>query len=319
VALARVSMLAFLVRRLLLLIPVAFGVTLFAFVLVRLIPGDPARNMLGIHATPELLANLHERMGLDHSLPEQYIRFLGQLLRGDFGDSYYYGQPVSELVGERLIPTIFLLVYATVLTAIVALPAGILAALRRDSVWDQLVRFTFVFGIGLPSYWLGIILILALAIAVPIFPVAGYGENFIEHLWYLFLPAMTIALSVIPLVLRALRGSLIDALQADYMDTARAKGLPAHVVVLRHGVRNALLPAITVLGINIGFLIGGTVIIENVFAIPGLGQLMIFAVSARDYPTIQGVTVVFAMLVVLVYLINDALYLVLDPRARGHV
>jgi peptide/nickel transport system permease protein len=181
------------------------------------------------------------------------------------------------------------------------------------------VRFTFVIGIGLPSYWLGIILILALAVAVPIFPVAGYGDAFVDHLRYLFLPAITIALSVIPLVLRALRGSLIDALRADYMDTARAKGLPPRVVVLRHGLRNALIPAITVLGINIGFLIGSTVIIENVFAVPGLGQLMIFAVSARDYPTVQGVTLVFALLVVLVYLLTDAFYLLLDPRVRGQV
>jgi peptide/nickel transport system permease protein len=201
----------------------------------------------------------------------------------------------------------------------VAFPAAIFAALRRNSIWDQVVRFTFIFGISLPAYWLGIILILALAIALPIFPVAGYGITFLDHLRYLFLPAATIALGVIPLVLRAMRASLIDVLRADYMDTARAKGLPPRVVLLRHGVRNALLPAITVLGVNIGWLIGGTVIIENVFAVPGLGQLMIFSVSNRDYPTIQAVTLVFAVLVVLVNLGTDALYLVLDPRVRGSV
>lgn len=312
-------MLTFLARRLALLVPVAFGVTLIVFLLVRLIPGDPAVNLLGIHQTPELLAQLHAQMGLDRSLPEQYLIFLGHLLRGDLGTSYFYGQSVISLVSDRLPPTLFLLVYASLLTTVVAFPAAILAALRRDSIWDQVVRFTFVFGISLPAYWLGIILILAFAVAIPVFPVAGYGTTFIEHLHYLFLPAATIALGVIPLVLRAMRASLIDVLRADYMDTARAKGLPPRVVLLRHGVRNALLPAITVLGINIGWLIGGTVIIENVFAIPGLGQLMIFSVSARDYPTIQAVTLVFAVLVVLVNLTTDALYLVLDPRVRGSV
>lgn len=312
-------MVTFLARRFALLVPVALGVTLIVFLLVRLIPGDPAVNMLGIHQTPELLAQLHAQMGLDRSLPEQYLIFLGRLLQGDMGTSYFYGQSVISLVADRLPPTLFLLTYASVLTTIVAFPAAILAALRRNSIWDQVVRFTFIFGISLPAYWLGIILILALAIALPIFPVAGYGITFLDHLRYLFLPAATIALGVIPLVLRAMRASLIDVLRADYMDTARAKGLPPRVVLLRHGVRNALLPAITVLGVNIGWLIGGTVIIENVFAVPGLGQLMIFSVSNRDYPTIQAVTLVFAVLVVLVNLGTDALYLVLDPRVRGSV
>lgn len=312
-------MLTFLARRFALLVPVAIGVTLIVFLLVRLIPGDPAVNMLGIHQTPALLAQLHAQMGLDHSLPEQYLIFMGRVLQGDLGTSYFYGQSVISLVSDRLPPTLFLLTYASVLTTIVAFPAAILAALRRNSIWDQVVRFTFIFGISLPAYWLGIIFILAFAIALPIFPVAGYGITFLDHLRYLFLPAATIALGVIPLVLRAMRASLIDVLRADYMDTARAKGLPPRTVLLRHGVRNALLPAITVLGVNIGWLIGGTVIIENVFAIPGLGQLMIFSVSNRDYPTIQAVTLVFAVLVVLVNLATDALYLILDPRVRGSV
>ncbi|HEX5465301.1 MAG TPA: ABC transporter permease [Candidatus Limnocylindrales bacterium] len=312
-------MLGFIARRLLLLIPVAIGVTLFTFFLVRLIPGDPAQNMLGVHATPELLAQLRARLGLDRPLPAQYFIFISQLLHGDLGTSYYFGQPVLSLVAERVTPTIFLLAYSALITTVVSFPAAILAALRRDSFWDQAVRFTFVFGISLPSYWLGIVLILLLAVAVPLFPVGGYGTTFLEHLWYLFLPALTIALGVIPIVLRALRGSLIEVLQADFMDTARSKGLPPHVVLLRHGVRNALLPAITVLAVNVGWLIGGTVIIENVFAIPGLGQLMIFAVSARDYPTVQAVTLVFAVLVVVVYLVADATYFALDPRVRGQL
>ena len=312
-------MLTFLARRLALLVPVAFGVTLIVFLLIRLIPGDPAVNLLGIHQTPALLAQLHAEMGLDQALPAQYLIFLSHLLHGDLGTSYFYGQSVISLVSDRLPPTLFLLTYASILTTVVAFPAAILAALRRNSIWDQVVRFAFVFGISLPAYWLGIILILVFAIAIPVFPVAGYGTTFLDHLHYLFLPAATIALGVIPLVLRAMRTSMIDVLRADFMDTARAKGLPPRVVLLRHGVRNALLPAITVLGVNIGWLIGGTVIIENVFAIPGLGQLMIFSVSARDYPTIQAVTLLFAVLVVLVNLATDALYLILDPRVRGSV
>jgi peptide/nickel transport system permease protein len=312
-------MLTFFVRRLLQLVPVAIGITLVVFLLVRLIPGDPARVLLGIHATPDLVLQVRQHLGLEKSLPQQYWIFLRHLLGGDLGHSYFYGSTVARLVIDRILPTVFLLGYATAITTLIAVPAAIVASLRRNSIWDQAVRFTFVFGIGLPSYWLGIVLVLFFSIKVKAFPVAGYGGGFVGHLRYLFLPALTIGLSLVPLVLRALRASMSETLEADYVDMARAKGLPHWLVLGRHVVRTALIPAVTVLGLNIGYLVGGTVIIENVFAIPGLGQLMINSIGTRDYPTVQGVTLVFAILVVLVNLGTDTVYMLLDPRVRGQL
>jgi peptide/nickel transport system permease protein len=308
---------AFLLRRTALLVPVVVGITLAVFLLIRLIPGDPARVLLGIHATPEGIAALHKTMGLDQSLPAQDVIFLKGLIRGELGFSYFFSEKVTDLVLARLAPTLFLIGYATVLTVLIAFPSAILAALRPNSVWDHAVRFASIFGIGLPSYWLGVVLVYAFAIAIPILPVAGYGETIAEHFTFLLLPSLTIAVSLVPLVLRALRASVMETLRAGYVDTARAKGLAWHRVMGRHVVRNALMPAVTVLALNIGYLIGGTVIIENVFAIPGLGGLMILSIGTRDYPTIQAVTLVFAILVVLVNLATDLIYVVLDPRLRA--
>ena len=308
---------AFLLRRTALLIPVVVGITLAVFLLIRLIPGDPARVLLGIHATPEGIAALHKTMGLDQSLPAQYVIFLKGLIRGELGFSYFFSEKVTDLVLARLAPTLFLIGYARVLTVLIAFPSAILAALRPNSIWDHAVRFASIFGIGLPSYWLGVVLVYAFAIAIPIQPVAGYGETIAEHFTFLLLPSLTIAVSLVPLVLRALRASVMETLRAGYVDTARAKGLAWHRVMGRHVVRNALMPAVTVLALNIGYLIGGTVIIENVFAIPGLGGLMILSIGTRDYPTIQAVTLVFAILVVLVNLATDLIYVVLDPRLRA--
>jgi peptide/nickel transport system permease protein len=310
---------AFLLRRIALLVPVVLGITLAVFFLIRLIPGDPARILLGIHATPDLIAAVRRTLGLDQSVGAQYFIFLGALIRGDLGHSYFFSEDVSSLVLARLPPTLFLLAYATVLTVLIAFPSAILAALRPNSIWDQAVRLATIFGIGLPGYWLGVVLVYAFAIAIPILPVAGYGEDIVEHFTYLLLPALTIAVSLVPLVLRALRASVMETLRAGYVDTARAKGLASHLVLRRHVVRNALMPAITVLALNIGYLIGGTVIIENVFAIPGLGSLMIMSIGTRDYPTIQAVTLVFAILVVLVNLVTDLIYVVLDPRLRTEI
>ena len=310
---------AFLLRRIALLVPVVFGITLAVFLLIRLIPGDPARVLLGIHATPELIASLHRSMGLDRPLPVQYLLYLKALLRGDLGHSYFFSQEVSDLVLARIGPTVFLIAYCTAITVLIAFPSAILAALRPNSVWDQAVRFASIFGIGLPGYWLGVVLVYAFAIAFPILPVAGYGEGFLQHLTFLLLPAFTIAVSLVPLVLRALRASVMETLRAGYVDTARAKGLRWRRVMGRHVVRNALMPAITVLALNIGYLIGGTVIIENVFAIPGLGSLMILSIGTRDYPTIQAATLAFAILVVLVNLATDLIYMVLDPRLRAEI
>jgi peptide/nickel transport system permease protein len=309
-------MLGYIAKRLLLMVPVAVGITLAVFLLVRLIPGDPARVILGIHATPELLAAVRTHLGLDRSVGVQYLLYVRNLLHGDLGESYFFGQPISSLVLTRAVPTLLLMAYSTVLTLALAVPTGLLAATRRDRAADHLVRVVATVGVGLPSYWTGFVLILVFSVLLPIFPVAGYGDTWTQRAINLFLPALTIALNIAPLVMRSLRSSLGDALAAGYIDTARAKGLPARRVLLGHALRVAILPALNVLGLNIGFLVGNTVIVENVFAVPGLGQLMIASIGTRDYPTIQAVTLLFGVIVVLIYLLTDLVQIVLDPRVR---
>ena len=300
-------MLGFIAKRLLLMVPVAVGITLAVFLLVRLIPGDPARVVLGIHATPDLLLAVRARLGLDRGVGVQYLIYLRDLLHGDLGQSYFYGEPIRDLVLARAAPTLLLMAYSTVLTLLLAVPTGLLAATRRDRAADHFVRVVATVGVGLPSYWTGFVLIL---------PVAGYGDTWGQRLVSLFLPALTIALNIAPLVMRALRSSLGEALAAGFIDTARAKGLPGRTVLIGHALRVAILPALNVLGLNIGFLVGNTVIVENVFAVPGLGQLMIASIGTRDYPTIQAVTLLFGVIVVLIYLLTDLVLIVLDPRVR---
>jgi peptide/nickel transport system permease protein len=309
-------MLNYILRRLLLMIPVAFGITLAVFLLVRLIPGDPARVMLGIHATPALLAVVHARLGLNHSLPVQYLFYVRNLVQGDFGTSYFYGQPVSQIVYTRTVPTLVLLLYSTIISLVIAIPLGLLAGTRQGRGTDHAVRVIATAGLGLPSYWTGFILILIFSVTFHLFPIAGYGTTWGARLYNLFLPALTSSLNVAPLVMRALRTSLGEALGAGFIDTARAKGLPGRVVLLSHALRVAILPALNVLGLNIGFLVGNTVLVENVFAVPGLGQLMINSISTRDYPTIQMVTLMFGIMVVLIYLASDLGQIMLDPRVR---
>jgi len=309
-------MIGYIAKRLLLTVPVAVGITLAVFLLVRLIPGDPARVVLGIHATPDLLLAVRTRLGLDRSVGVQYLIYVRHLLQGDFGESYFFGEPIRDLVLTRAGPTLLLMAYSTVLTLLLALPTGLLAATRRDRAADHFVRIVATVGVGLPSYWTGFVLILAFSVLLPIFPVAGYGDTWGQRLLSLFLPSLTIALNIAPLVMRSLRSSLGEVLAAGYIDTARAKGLPGRTVLLKHTLRVAMLPALNVLGLNIGFLVGNTVIVENVFAVPGLGQLMITSISSRDYPTIQAVTLLFGVIVVLIYLLTDLVQIMLDPRVR---
>ncbi len=310
-------MMRFIALRLLQLIPVAFGITLLTFFLLRLIPGDPAANALGMYITPERLDALRAKFGLDKPLIIQYLIFLGDIFRGDFGFSYFFKQPALDLVLERLGPELFLIAYAVGLSLMVGIPLGVLAGVRREGIADNFIRGIMVLGISLPAFWIGLVLLLILGIWIPLFPIGGFGEGLVGHLRSLFLPAVTISLGLIPLIIRALRASVIETLQQDHVDMARSKGLPRRRVLSRHVLRPALIPTVTVLGVNLGFLVGGTVVIENVFGIPGVGQLMINSVFARDYPTVQAVTLVFAALVVLVNLVTDVIVALLDPRARA--
>jgi peptide/nickel transport system permease protein len=306
----------FVIRRLLMLIPVAVGVTIVVFFMIHLIPGDPARTILGIHATPQRVAILHKEWGLDRPLVSQYWLFMDRLFHGNLGQSLYYGSSARTIIFQRIPPTLWLIVYAAILAVVISVPLATIAATRKDAVRDQVVRAVPLIGLGMPPFWVGILLVYALAIKVRAFPVSGYGNGFFGHLHSMFLPALTVAIALAPVVIRALRASMLNVLGAEYITTARSKGVPASRLFLRHVLRNAVIPAVTVLGINIGFLIGGTVIIENIFAIPGIGQLMINSIFQRDFPVVQGVTLVFGVLVVLVNLLADLSYAALDPRVR---
>jgi peptide/nickel transport system permease protein len=308
------NLLAFLRRRVVQMIPVLLGISLITFFMIHLIPGDPARNMLGPRATPERVAELRQSLGLDEPLWSQYRRFLAGVVRGDLGTSLYYRQSVGPLVLERLPPTIFLIVYSAVIALFVAIPLGIVAAVRRNTWIDQAIRTISLVTLAMPAFWLGVLFILYFGLNRGWFPVGGYGETFREHLHHLFLPSLTIALAMAPILIRSLRSSMVGNLRAQYATTARAKGLTDSRVVTGHVLRPSLISTVTVLGVNLGFLIGSTVIIETVFAIPGLGFLMVSSIQARDYPVIQAVTLVMAVLVIAVNLLTDVTYALLDPR-----
>jgi peptide/nickel transport system permease protein len=307
---------AFVGRRLLMLVPVAVGVTIIVFFMVHLIPGDPARTILGIHATPRSIALLHREWGLNRPLVSQYWLFMDRLVHGDLGQSLFYGVPAAGVILGRLPPTLWLIVYAAVLGVAISGPLAMIAATRKDAARDHVVRAVPLVGLGMPPFWLGFLLITAFAVKFHLFPVSGYGAGFLGHLQAMFLPALTIALALAPVVIRSLRASMLNVLGAEYITTARSKGVPGRRLFLRHVLRNAVIPAVTVLGINIGFLIGNTVIVEVVFSIPGIGQLMINSIFERDFPVVQGVTLVFGIMVVLVNLLADLGYAALDPRVR---
>lgn len=300
--------------RLLQLVPVALGITMGLFFLIRAIPGDPAVIRLGIRATPEAVANLHREMGLDKPLLVQYTIFLKDIATFKLGDSLMYQKPVTELMAERLPRTLFLALYATVLSLIITLPMALWAAIKKDKIQDTLIRGGFMLALGMPEFWLGVILLLVFSLKLGLFPVSGYGKTFLEHLWHLALPAFTLALHQSSWMVRSLRSDIINVLRADYVDFARAKGLRERLVLVRHILRNALIPTVTILGVNIGYLVGGAVIVEKVFSVPGLGSLMLDSIFSRDYTVVQGVTLYFASMIILINLLTDLVYSVLDPR-----
>jgi peptide/nickel transport system permease protein len=308
------NLFAFLRRRIVQMLPVLIGISAVTFFMIHLIPGDPARNMLGPRATPERVAELRQVLGLDEPLWSQYGRFLAGVIHGDFGTSLYYRQAVGPLVMERLPATVFLIVYSAILALIVALPLGILASVRRNTWVDQLIRTVSLVTLAMPAFWLGVLFILFFGLQLGWFPIGGYGDTFRDRLHHLFLPALTIALTMAPILIRSLRSSMAGNLRAQYATTARSKGLSERRVVTGHVLRPSLISTVTVLGVNLGFLIGSTVIIETVFAIPGLGFVMVSSIQTRDYPIIQAVTLVMAVLVITVNLLTDMTYVLLDPR-----
>lgn len=305
---------AYIRRRLLLMVVVLFGVTVIIFGMVRVLPGDPAFLILGEHATEARAAELREQLGLNKPLLEQYWQFVSGMPRGQMGMSLLYRQPVADLVWKRVPVSIGLAVYAMSLAAVFTLFFGILAAMQRGKLVDHVIRIVFLFILTTPSFWFGILLILLLALRLRWFPVAGFGETMLDHVWYLFLPALTLALQLSAVLIRNLRNQIIATTSADFVRTARAKGIHERLILTRHVLRNALMSTVTIFGLQFGFLVGGTVVIETVFAIPGMGQLLIQSITGRDYPVVQAITVISAFLVIVVNLVVDLSYSFLDPR-----
>jgi peptide/nickel transport system permease protein len=312
-----VSLAAYVARRLLQLVPIALGVTILVFFLIHLVPGDPARTILGNQATPARIALVRHEFGLDRPLLVQYRKFMGRLVRGDLGTSLFYSVPAGRLVLQRLPVTLWLIGFGTLLSVVIAVPLAVIAATKRNRLPDQIIRAVPLVGLGFPPFWIGIMLLLVFGLHLGRgFPVGGYGSGFLGHMHSMFLPALTVALGIAPILIRSLRASLLEVLESDYVITARSKGIPERRVVRRHALRNAVISTVSVLGVNVGFLVGATLVIEQVYALPGIGQLMINSIFQRDFPVVQAVTLVFAVMVVLVYLTTDVVHALLDPRVR---
>jgi len=313
-------MFQYVIRRVLAAIPVMLIVSATVFTLLYLTPGDPASVILGPDATPERIAELRERLGLNDPWHIQLIRWYGRLAQGDLGQSLFLNQPVGQAIRERAEPTILLTLLALAVSIAIGLPTGIASALARGRWIDTVVMLVAIVGLSMPTFWLGLNLIYAFAVTLNLLPLAGYqslsaGPG--ETLRYLVMPAVTLGLAQGALLARMTRSMMLETLGEDYVRTARAKGLNQPAVVLRHALRNALIPIITVIGLSFAILIGGAVITEQVFNIPGVGRLLIQAISRRDYPVVQGVVLVIAGLYVLINLAIDIMYGVLDPRLRS--
>lgn len=307
-------MLGYISGRIFQMIPVILGVSLIAFLSIHLVPGDPVQLMMHGRATAETLAAAHAKLGLDQPLLVQYWHFITNAATGSLGTSIIQNAEVSKIVGERLVPTVLLLVVSAVFAIVIALPLSILAARRSDQPVDHAIRLIGVIGFAMPPFWVGIILMLFFGIYLDWFPISGYGRTFADRLYHLVLPALTIALFLAPILIQSLRAAILDVMTAEYIEVARAKGLGPWRILIKHALRNALMPVTTILAVNIGWLLGGAVVVEYLFSFPGLGSLLVRAVGQRDYPVIQGLSLVFAILVLLVNLLADLCYMLIDRR-----
>ncbi len=313
-------MLAFLIRRILGLLVVWLGVTILVFSIMHLAPGDPAMIILGPKATAESLARLRHELGLDQPLPIQYLRWLNNVLHGDFGRSLQLKRDVSELLWTRFRATALLATAATVIAVGMGLTAGVISATRQYSLWDRMAMLLALLGFCLPVFWLGLMLQIVLAYRLPIFPVSGMNapgqSGVLDTLHHLVLPAITLGVGPAAVIARMTRSSVLEVIRQDFVRTARAKGLAERIVIVRHVLRNALIPVLTIVGLQVGYLFGGAVLVEMVFSWPGLGLLMVNGILARDFPVVQGAVLVVATTYVLVNLLVDVLYTVVDPRVR---
>jgi peptide/nickel transport system permease protein len=310
---------AYIVRRILQMIPVVLLASIIVFVVFRLIPGNPIQVMLGPNPRPEAVEALQRQFGFDKPIPVQYVRWLGQALQGNLGVSFINNQSVVSLILEKLPATIELAVVGMFLGSLIGIPAGLITALKQDSWLDMIGRVLSLFGFCTPQYWLGILLVILFALTFNWFPPGGYvpfTEDAGANLRRLILPALTIGLPVGAEQMRFLRSSMLEVIRQDYIRTAHAKGLRYQVVVMRHALKNALIPFLTIVGLQLGFSLGGSVIVEQIFAWPGIGLLTIQSITVRDYAVVQGVVMFSAMIFVAANLLIDTVYTVLDPRIR---
>lgn len=308
---------AYIVRRLLIVIPLLLGVTIITFFLTALIPGDVVDVLLAIDVDPEVASRLRQTIGLDQPFFVRYWHWFVGLLHGDLGFSILNGRPVLSMILEKLFPTFELAFLATVIGVVIGIPFGVFSAIRQFHFTDDFLRLLSLIGFSLPSFWVGTLLILMVSLWFPGFPILKYvpfSEDPLLNLQIMSLPAVTLGIAMSAMIVRMTRACVLDVLRQQYVVTARSKGLSSRVVLFKHVLRNAMLPVITLVGLRFGFLIGGLVIVEEVFAIPGLGRLVIYSISNRDFPLVLGVVLFIALSFMLINLLVDILYAVIDPR-----
>jgi peptide/nickel transport system permease protein len=310
---------SYLLKRLMAAIPVLFVVSVMVFLFLRMIPGDPATAMLGRDASVQEIEAVRLKMGLDRPLPVQYATWLGKALHGDLGLSVISGRSISRSILERLPHTMALAFLAIAIAIAIAIPSGVIAAVKQNTFTDRAVMLFSLLGVSLPSFWVGILFIIFFSVQLRWFPSSGYVsiyENVFQGLRYLLLPAVSLALVMAAVSARMARSAMLEVLRQDYIRTARAKGLGRWAVVVRHGLKNAMIPVITVIGLDFGWLLGGTVVIETVFGIPGMGRLVVYSILNRDYPVVQGVILYMAIIYMLVNLLVDFIVTLMNPRIR---
>lgn len=299
----------YIARRLMLTIPVVLGVSIIVFSIIRLLPGDPARAIAGVNATPEFIEAVQIRYGLDQPIYVQYGRFMANLFRGDLGDSVFSGRPVTTEIGERFPRTLLLATISLVIATLVGVSAGIVSATRRNSIFDNVSMLLALVGVAAPVFWMALMLQLLFSVQLRWLPATGIGS--IRHL---ILPSITLGMASAALMARITRSSMLDVLRQEFITTARSKGLDERVIIYKHALKNALIPVVTVLGLQFGILLGGAVLTETVFAWPGVGRLLVDAILRRDYPIVQGTVMLLAFFFVLINLVVDITYAFLDPR-----
>ncbi len=309
----------YILNRIIMVIPVLFMVSVAVFLLVHLIPGDPIDYMFSQSELPnrEMRAEIEKKLGLDKPLYLQYMNWIGKILRGDFGESINYGRSNFDLILERFPATLLLTIVASIVSVLIAIPAGVIAAIKRNTPADYLAMVFALLGISIPNFWLGILLILAFSLYLPLLPSSGYVASFADPLGTLkslLLPSITLGTGMAAIVARMTRSQMLEEIGKEYVRTARAKGMPESMVIFKHTLKNALVPTITVIGLQFGRLLGGAVIVEYVFSWPGMGSLVVDAVYSRDYPLVQALVLVFALIFVSVNFVVDVLYKYLNPR-----